>query len=176
MPDTAVAKKCQKCGAEITNEQIAQRQAGLVQGVLLCPDCVEAKRKEAIEAHRAAAGVSGNSGIIRDITEEKISMVSDREMAGHSHHKIRSFSEGSTLGGAHHESKLSRPITGPNDPPTRIRCFHSKLTPGALAHMDDQINEWVDTHPDIYIKKVTTTVGPFEAKHVEQHLIVTIFY
>lgn len=183
------AKKCEGCGAEITAEQIIQRQAGLVKGVLLCPKCVDLKRQEAMRAAAVAGGNSqaavgahagGGTAVAtaphRDITDEKISLVDDRPVPTGGSGLIRSFAQGSTLAGAHHDATLTRPLTGPHDPPTRCRCFHSKLTPAALAHMDDLINEWIDHHPDIYIKKVTSTVGPFEAKHVEQHLIVTIFY
>lgn len=192
MPDTAV-KVCQGCQAEITNEQIMQRQAGLVYGVLLCPQCIEQKKREAMEAQQRAAaaaaaanaaGATGSTAVPapkpvppRDITDEKISLDDDDvEAAPAGPSKIRSFAAGSTLGGAHHDTNLHRPITAASDPPTRVRTFHSKLTPGALAHMDDLINEWIDSNPGIFIKHVNTTVGPFEAKHVEQHLIVTIFY
>lgn len=178
MPDTAV-KVCQGCQAEITNEQIMQRQAGLVYGVLLCPQCIEKKKREALEAQQravAAAATTAAPAPPRDITEEKITLDGDMEAAPAGPSKIRSFAAGSTLGGAHHDATLHRPITGAADPPTRVRTFHSKLTPGALAHMDDLINEWIDSNPGIFIKHVNTTVGPFEAKHVEQHLIVTIFY
>ena len=159
-------KTCEGCGEAITADQIVNRQAGLVHGVLLCPACVDKKRKEALEAQRAAAAA-----------EEKLTLEgSDEPTTGQSSSKIRSFAEGSTLAGAHHDAKLKRKITGPTEAATRIRTFHSKLTPAALAHMDDQINEWVDSDPNIFVKTVNTTVGPFEAKHVEQHLIVTIFY
>lgn len=165
MTETA-AKTCEGCGADISAEQIVNRQAGLVHGVLLCPACVDKKRKEAMEAQRAAAAA-----------EEKLTIDGGEVSAeAQTSSKIRSFAQGSTLAGAHHDAKLKRHTTGPTEPATRIRTFHSKLTPAALAHMDDQINEWVDSHPDIFIKSVNTTVGPFEAKHVEQHLIVTIFY
>ncbi|HKQ49398.1 MAG TPA: hypothetical protein VJZ71_15110 [Phycisphaerae bacterium] len=181
MPDTAV-KVCQGCQSEITNEQIMQRQAGLVHGVLLCPQCIEQKKREAMEAQQraaaaaAAAATTAPTAPPKDITEEKISLDADFEAAPTGPSKIRSFAAGSTLGGAHHDTTLHRPITAASDPPTRVRTFHSKLTPGALAHMDDLINEWIDSNPGIFIKHVNTTVGPFEAKHVEQHLIVTIFY
>lgn len=191
MSAQATARTCEKCGTDITQEQITQRQAGLVQGVLLCPACVEGKRKEAIEAHRAAAAAQGvpvataggNSGVLRDITQEKINLVDDEveedpgaPVKKQDKPRIRSFSEGSTLGGAHHDARLKRHLTGAHDPPTRCRTFHSKLTPGALAHMDDIINDWLDANPEVFIKNVNVTVGPFEAKHVEQHLIVVIFY
>lgn len=165
MSETA-AKACEGCGAAITADQIVNRQAGLVHGVLLCPGCVDKKRKEAMEAQRAAAAA-----------EEKLMLEGDDQPGENQpSSKIRSFAEGSTLAGAHHDAKLKRGVSGPTEAATRIRTFHSKLTPAALAHMDDQINEWIDSHPEIYIKTVNTTVGPFEAKHVEQHLIVTIFY
>lgn len=176
-------KACQGCGTTITPEQIALRQAGLVYGVLLCPACVDKKRKEAQEAQRAAmatASVAPSPAPAftppKDISDERISLDEDLEAPPVGPSKIRSFASGSTLGGAHHESSLKRSLLSASDPATRIRTFHSKLTPGALAHMDDLINEWIDSQPDIFIKHVNTTVGPFEAKHVEQHLIVTIFY
>lgn len=184
MPDTAV-KICQGCQSEITNEQIMQRQAGLVYGVLLCPQCIDKKKREALEAQQraaaaaqtAAAGASAAAPAPpKDLTDEKIAFDGDLSEAPRGPSKIRSFAAGSTLAGAHHEANLHRALTGAGEPPTRCRTFHSKLTPAALAHMDDLINEWLDKNPNIFIKHVNTTVGPFEAKHVEQHLVVLIFY
>ena len=182
----AVAKKCEGCGADITPEQIVQRQAGLVKGVLLCPACVETKRREALEAHKAATGsptltaVAGGAVAApapkKDLVEEPISLVADGDLTSGGSGMIRSFSRDSTLSGQHQEGHLKRAVTGPADPPTRCRTFHGKLTPAAIAHMDGQINDWLDAHPNIYIKHVTSSVGPFEAKHVEQHLILTVFY
>jgi len=175
----AVARKCDKCGADITPEQLVQKQAGLVHGVLMCPACVDQKRKELIEAQRAAQSQSaGGSGVIRDITEEKISLVADPPAgAPQAPPKIRSFAESSSLGGAHHEAALKRGLAPPTEPATRCRTFHSKLTPAALAHMDDLINQWIDSQNGVYIKNVAVTVGMFEAKlHAEPHLVLTIFY
>jgi hypothetical protein len=159
-----VAKTCELCQGSITAEQIVQRLAGLVKGVLMCPACVEKKRQEAIEAQKAAT-----ENLALDDDDAPPPPVNQPS-------KIRSFATGSTLAGAHHESSLKRPMSPPEMPPTRCRTFNGKLTPAALAHMDDLINEWLDAHPDVYVKHVTCTVGPFEAKHVEQHLILTIFY
>lgn len=182
MNEVATNKTCERCSGDITTEQIVAKQAGLVNGVLLCPGCVEEKRKELIEAQRAAqaarpavAGVAAKP--VHDITDVKISLIDEAEIPkGREAPQIRSFAAGSTLAGAHNDAKLKRGMTNVAEPPTRIRTFHSKLTPAALAHMDDLINEWLDTQSGIFIKLVTTTVGPFEAKHVEQHLIVNIFY
>jgi hypothetical protein len=183
MSGVATNKTCERCGGDITTEQIVAKQAGLVNGVLLCPGCVEEKRKELIAAQQAAhaaaqaAVAQVGSKPPGDITDEKISLIDEEEVPkGRDAPKIRSFAAGSTLAGAHHDAHLKRSITSMSDPPTRIRTFHSKLTPAALAHMDDLINEWIDANPTMCIKLVTTSVGPFEAKHVEQHLIVNVFY
>jgi hypothetical protein len=39
-------RSCEKCGGEISADQIIQKQAGLVQGKLLCVACVDVLRKE----------------------------------------------------------------------------------------------------------------------------------
>ena len=59
---------------------------------------------------------------------------------------------------------------------TRCRTFHSKLTDGAINFLNHQINEWLDGNEDITVKFSNSTIGPFEGKHVEMNLIVTLFY
>lgn len=207
MPHRA-KKNCESCGTEITAEQIVQREAGLVGGVLLCPACVNRKREELIQARHAgtaaqsAAPVAGaavstqhaaasatetigeSQGSVylppdkkgTDVTDEPLSLVSEEEVSSGGSTKIRSFSEGSTLAGVHNEENFKRPLAGVNEPATRCRTFHGKLTQAGLAHMDEQINEWLDSHPDLYIKNSASTVGVFEGKTKEPHLLVTMFY
>jgi hypothetical protein len=182
-----VAKRtCQGCSAEITAEQIAQRQAGLIQGVLLCPKCVGEKRRQAVQQAQAAAQKKGNglsaapasrpSAPPVDEADIAISLIDDDEMPTSESRVIRSFAAKSTLGGAHHDDKFKRPLGGPRDAASRVRTFHAKLTEAGLANMDEQINEWLDTHPDIYIKTVTSSIGIFESKTKEPHLFVCLFH
>ncbi|HVP09605.1 MAG TPA: hypothetical protein VMV94_00265 [Phycisphaerae bacterium] len=179
-----VAKRtCQGCNAEITAEQIAQRQAGLVQGVLLCPNCVAEKRRAAMQQAAAAkkAAPAANpapraTAAPVDEADIAISLIDDDEMPTSQSREIRSFAKGSTLGGKHHDDKLTRPLGGPRDAASRIRTFHSKLTDAGLANMDDTINEWLDSHPEIFIKTVTSSIGIFESKTKEPHLFVCVFY
>src|SRR5882672_9544402 len=105
-------EKCEGCGAEITPEQIVQRHAGLVRGVLLCPTCVDVKRQEAMRTAAAApagahAAIGGNSSPgtatiatasapHKDITEEHISLVDDRKIPAGGSGMIRSFASGSS--------------------------------------------------------------------------------
>jgi len=177
-------KACQKCGTTITPNDIVQRKAGLVQGMLLCPSCVEMKRRVALQARAAASQTAAASApqatavakpAPQDEADELITLVSDDEMPG-SKSKIRSFAEGSTLGGAHHDESLKRALGGPQDAATRVRTFHCKLTDAGLANMDDIMNEWLDKHPDVYIKNVTSSIGVFESKTKEPHLFVCVFY
>lgn len=191
----AANKTCQGCNTEILPDDIAQRRAGLVQGVLLCPRCVEQKRQAATQPRPAAtpaaaspaeqsspagAGaappIASSAPSVKNDVDEVISLVTDDEMPSSKSQMIRSFATGSTLGGAHHDEKLKRPIGGPQDAATRIRTFHCKLTDAGLANMDDTINEWLDNHPNIYIKSVTSSVGVYESKTKESHLFIAMFY
>ena len=42
--------------------------------------------------------------------------------------------------------------------------------------MDDKINEWLDAHPEIEVKFVTTAVGPYEGKIKEPALVMNVWY
>lgn len=75
-----------------------------------------------------------------------------------------------------HDPAFRRPLMKDATTATRCRTFHAKLADGALAHLDEQINLWVDSREDVQIKFATSTIGVVEGKHSDPHLIVTIFY
>lgn len=58
----------------------------------------------------------------------------------------------------------------------RIRTFHGRLSDEGLAFMDEKINQWLDEHPDIEVKFVSTSVGLYEGKIKEPCLIMTVWY
>ncbi len=58
---------------------------------------------------------------------------------------------------------------------THVRSFHCRLAPESLAAMDDQINQWLDAHPDYEVKLVTTNVGEWQGKLREPALIISIW-
>lgn len=197
---------CQVCESEISNDDIAQRRAGLVAGVLLCHGCVEKKRQE-IQAQAQASGhvmaassaaaegavqtvarqvdVGSTQGGVyippvhegeKDIADEPVALIEEsaERVAGTS--LIRSFSTGSTLAGSHDDTRYKRPLAAANLPATRVRTFHGKLTEAGVAHMDEQINDWLEEHPDIFIKNTTSSIGMFEGKTKEPHVVLTLFY
>jgi hypothetical protein len=58
----------------------------------------------------------------------------------------------------------------------RIRSFHGRLSDEGMAYMDDKINEWLDAHPEIEVKIVTTSIGQYEGKIKEPALILNVWY
>jgi hypothetical protein len=73
--------------------------------------------------------------------------------------------------------KLNRPLNKTGEGATRVRTFHAKMNDGAMAFLDQQINEWLDGHTDYEVKFTTTTVGVLEGKRgVEHHLIINVWY
>jgi hypothetical protein len=58
----------------------------------------------------------------------------------------------------------------------RVRTFHGKLSDQGLEYIDEAINVWLDDHPDVDIKFVTTSVGMFDGKFKDIALIVNVWY
>jgi hypothetical protein len=58
----------------------------------------------------------------------------------------------------------------------RVRSFHGRLSDEGMAFMDEKINDWLDAHPEIEVKIVTTTIGTFEGKIREPALVVNVWY
>ncbi len=57
----------------------------------------------------------------------------------------------------------------------RCRSFVAKLRIDAVEHMDEQINEWLDAHPEYTIKHVVSTIGVLKGKEKEDALFVSVF-
>ena len=89
--------------------------------------------------------------------------------------KIRTFESASTLK-ASTRSTLKRATNLTGQGATRVRTFHTKLTDGAFAFLDNQINEWVDENQDVEVKFCNTTIGVVEGKRSEPHIIMTVWY
>ena len=86
--------------------------------------------------------------------------------------KIQTFEQ--RLGRRHEDSWERSPnVTGTG----AIHCksFHCKLTGDSLEFLDQQINEWLDNHPQYEVKHVTTSIGTWTGKLKEPNLIVTVW-
>ena len=161
---------CDKCGATVYKEHMDQGIARYADGKLLCPPCLTDFEKE--EEAAAASGVGAAMAPIEfdddGDDEVEVDMTSSRIQAA----------SAATLGMSHgwDDSKYKRPLDGRAISATRCRSFHSKLTDSALEYMNDLINEWLDKNDAITVKFSNSTIGVFEGKHSEAHIIVTLFY
>ena len=86
--------------------------------------------------------------------------------------KIKAFG----VAGTHQEKGYKRKTYASGQGACRVRSFHGRLSDEGMAYMDDKINEWLDNHPDIEVKVVTTTIGQYEGKIKEPALVVNVWY
>jgi DNA-directed RNA polymerase subunit M/transcription elongation factor TFIIS len=156
-------KSCEGCGATIYPEHITNGRATIVNGKLLCPLCVNEKKAKT----QVAPAVNEEP--------ESLTLVDEREFE-QSGRKIEAFSEKANKTHVAHEAVYKRPLQKTGAGATRVKVFHTKLNDGAVEFMAHIINEWVDSNPDVEIKDSQTTVGIWEGKHPEPHLILTVWY
>jgi hypothetical protein len=86
--------------------------------------------------------------------------------------KIKAFG----VAGIHQEHKYKRQTFASGHGACRVRSFHGRLSDEGMAYMDDKINEWLDNHPDIEVKIVTTSIGQYEGKIKEPALVLNVWY
>jgi hypothetical protein len=57
-----------------------------------------------------------------------------------------------------------------------IKTFFTKLHPGALNFLDEQITRWLTENPDVKIKRTNIATGLVQAKKTEPNIIITVWY
>lgn len=87
--------------------------------------------------------------------------------------RIRSFEQ--KLGSARHEDKWVRTPNVTGVGAIHVKSFHCRLTGDSLEFLDQQINEWLDAHPQYEVKLVTSSVGMWSGKLKEPSLIVNVW-
>ena len=58
---------------------------------------------------------------------------------------------------------------------THVRTFVAKLRLDAMEHLDEMVNDWLDAHPELEVKFVTTSVGDLKGKTTEQALFLNVW-
>lgn len=56
-----------------------------------------------------------------------------------------------------------------------VKTFVTKLRLDAIEHLDEQINNWLDNHPEYEVKFVSQTVGDLVGKRTEAALFVSVW-
>ena len=81
----------------------------------------------------------------------------------------------STTGGA---GGAVRPVaaSGGADRITGCKTFFTKLHPGAIDFLDEQINQWLKDNPAVIIKMTNTTTGEVQGKKTEANILMTVWY
>lgn len=87
------------------------------------------------------------------------------------HHEIRTFGAKKRT----EDKQWNRQTVADGTGAIRVKTFHAKLRDDALEFLDDQINQWLDTHPEYEVKLVTTTIGELKGKTVESALFVNVW-
>jgi hypothetical protein len=162
-----VLKTCDECGATIYPEHLQKHAAELYDDRLLCPHCL----KEYKEAAEPARELGVGDAPIALVAEDDVDVSKPSA-------SIRAFGAGvgTTGTAATAEREWRRSLLSDSRNARRCRTFHCKLTDGSFTHLNDQINEWVDTQDDVEIKFALSNVGVVEGKHTDPHLIITVFY
>jgi len=87
--------------------------------------------------------------------------------------KIQAFSQ--SLGAKKHEDTWSRTPNATGTGAIHVKSFHCKLGEESLSYLDQQVNEWLDAHPQYEVKFVTTAVGEWQGKIKEPQMIVQVW-
>lgn len=59
---------------------------------------------------------------------------------------------------------------------TGVKTFFTKLHPGAMDFLDEQITNWLKNNPGVTIKRTNTVTGEVQGKKTEPNIIVTVWY
>lgn len=170
-------ESCDSCGAAVYPEHLESGKAGVASGKLMCPHCLAEYKKTHHDEQERLAGMTTMKAPGEGEELESLSVIEDDSSQAS---QIRSISSDTLAGAAAHlvdESHYRRPLNPPELPgATRCRTFHAKLNDGAVAYMNNQINEWADENPGVSIKYAASTIGVWEGKKADPHLILSVFY
>src|SRR5258706_5011006 len=89
--------------------------------------------------------------------------------------KIKAFgNEAAPAAGSLNKYKRVPHITGYGA--CRVRSFLGKISGPGMEYMDNNINLWLDAHPDVEVKFVTTTIGPTDGKSNDTSIVMNLWY
>lgn len=105
--------------------------------------------------------------------EDAIALIEDGDDAQVLHSKIKAFGTSEVA----RTTKWKRtPCVHGQGGPVRVRTFHAKLSDQGLEYLDEAINHFIDDHPEVDVKFVTTNVGMFDGKFKDLALVVNVWY
>lgn len=90
--------------------------------------------------------------------------------------KIQAFEQRLGSTGRKHEDAWKRSPNTTGQGAIHVKTFHCKLNNESLDFLDQQINEWLDAHPQYEVKLVSSSVGDWTGKTGrEPNLVVQVW-
>jgi len=59
---------------------------------------------------------------------------------------------------------------------TGVKTFYTKLHPGAIEFLDEQVSNWLRDNPGVNVKQTNIAIGDVAAKKTEPNIILTAWY
>lgn len=74
-----------------------------------------------------------------------------------------------------HDEKWTRQPNLTGQGAIHVKTFVAKLRLDAIEHLDEQVNEWLDLHPEYEVKQVTTSIGKLVGKNTEDAIFMNVW-
>ena len=68
------------------------------------------------------------------------------------------------------------PGVAPGGRITACKTFFTKMHPGALHFLDEQIAKWLSENPQVVIKHTNVLQGEITEKKIEQNIVIVVWY
>jgi hypothetical protein len=99
-----------------------------------------------------------------------------QQLADEAPPKIQAFEQRLGSAGRKHEESWKRSPNVTGSGAIHVKTFHCKLNNESLDFLDQQINEWLDAHPQYEVKLVSSTVGDWTGKTgKEPNLVIQVW-
>ena len=59
---------------------------------------------------------------------------------------------------------------------TGVKTFFTKLHPGAINFLDEQITKWLAENPEVAIKRTNIITGEIQSKKTDPNIIITVWF
>lgn len=107
-----------------------------------------------------------------DLSGDDVADAAEDPSASQSSTKIHQFEQ--TIRKAHADHWNRTPnATGTGA--IHVKTFVAKLRMDAIDNLDDQVNQWLDAHPEYEVKFVTTSIGKLVGKISEEAIFMNVW-
>jgi pterin-4a-carbinolamine dehydratase len=110
------------------------------------------------------------------VAEEPLELVAEDKPTSTNPEPPKSKIHGISSVAALAQHSYTRPTHSNKTGAVRMRTFHCRLSEQGVEYLDQIVNDWLEHHPDIEVKFVTSTIGLWDGKLKEPTLILNVWY